>query len=379
VVSFPFMTGDEFLFVNKLPGTSQYLIGLASGKIFTYEGLTATEIKGEAAEYLLTNVVTTGKWVNDDQIAIGTLSGGVVFINPKTGSTQQIINYYTGLPDNEVFALMTDKNQGVWVAHDYGFTRIAPYLPFRTFNHYPGLSGNLLCAYSDATRVNVGTSVGLFKLNKEEIYSEETYFVTRLREMTTDEEKIERKKSRKGLFGFLKKNKDKVEEEKEPEKKSAVKKVVEKKTRKVLQALDYAYKKVDGIEGKVTHLMNLEGELIAGGVGGVYSINGLESTEIISSPIRAVFHSPTLDQLLVSTYNDRVRTLKKNKNVWEETYLLDTLRTYVGNIFEDHVQNIWLCGRADVVKVELIDGQVSTVSSVPFSTPVLDETMGFSL
>ncbi len=378
--SLSFLESDELLFVDKLANSSQYMIGTSSNKLFSYSSSKTYEIKSEDAGYLQDNVVVGGRWVNDKLIAIGTLSGGVVFINPGTGVTEQIINYYTGLPDNEVFALMTDLNQGVWVGHDYGFTRIAPYLPFRTFNHYQGLSGNLLTAYSDNDQVYIGTSVGLFKLNKEETYSEETYYVTRLKKTTAEEEKTERKKSRRGLFGFLKKNKDKeannTDEKSEQEK--GVKKVVEKRTRKVLEALDYVYKKVDGIEGKVTHLMNVEGKLLAAGVGGVSEIHGMTATPVLSTPVRTIFYSPTLKQLLVSTYNDRVRTLRNDSKGWEETFLLDTLRAYVGNIFEDHVQNIWLCGRADVVKVELLEGNVSTISSVPFASTVLDETMGFA-
>ncbi len=43
---------------------------------------------------------------------------------------------------------MVDKSQGIWAAHEYGFTRVSPYLPYRSFGHYPGLAGNLLCATS---------------------------------------------------------------------------------------------------------------------------------------------------------------------------------------------------------------------------------------
>ncbi|MBX2941098.1 MAG: hypothetical protein KF860_02025 [Cyclobacteriaceae bacterium] len=375
-----FLVGDELLFINRLANSSHYLIGTSSNRLFSYTSAQVREIKGEDAGYLQDNVVVAGRWVNEKLIAIGTLSGGVIFINPETGTTEQIINYYTGLPDNEVFALMTDLNQGVWVGHDYGFTRIAPYLPFKTFNHYQGLSGNLLTAYSDKDQVYVGTSVGLFKLNKEEIYAEETYYVTHLRKTTREEEKAEQKKSRRGLFGFLKRNRDKEEDQGDEKSKQGkgVKKVVEKRTRKVLEALDYAYKKVEGIEGKVTQLMSVDGKLLAAGVGGIFEIKGMKSTPVLSTPVRTIFYSPTLKQLLVSTYNDRVRTLRNNSERWEETFLLDTLRAYVGNIFEDPIQNIWLCGRADVVKVELVDGKISTISSVPFESTVLDETVGFT-
>lgn len=382
--AFSFLNGDDLLFVDKLAGSTQYLVGTASNGVFVHSDKGTNEVFIKDRSYLETNVVITGRWVNEKLIALGTLSGGVLFINPQTGTTEEIINYYTGLPDNEVFSLMTDRNQGVWVGHDYGFTRIAPYLPFRTYNHYPGLSGNLLTAYSDSSHVYAGTSVGLFKLNKEEVYGEETYFVTRLKKTASTsaiEENEERTKSRKGLFGFLKRNKSKEEpkQEDKPPSKDEVKKVVEKRTRKVLEALDYAYKKVNGIEGKVIQIINVEDKLLTAGVAGVFEINELEATPLLNVPVRTIFYSPTLNQLLVSTYNDRVRTFQSTDNGWEETHLLDTLRDYVGDIFEDNAQNIWLCGRADVVKVELLEGEVSTISHVPFVTSILDETMGFSL
>lgn len=381
-------SGEELLFEDQLHGTNKYLVGTGSGKIFIQENNIATELMVKEPEYLLNHVAVMGSWVNERLIALGTLSGGVIFINTETGKTEEIINYYTGLPDNEVFAMMTDRDQGVWVSHDYGFTRIAPYLPFRTYNHYPGLAGNLLSAYSEGNQVYVGTSVGLFKLNQEEIYSEETYFVTRTKSAAKQpvesqkEVETDQKKSRKGLFGFLKRNKKSEEEIKTADpksEKSGSTTIREKRTRRVLQSLDYAYKKVEGVDGKVTDLMKVNDRLLASGVGGVFEINELKAKPIITEPVRALYFSNTLNQLFISTYNDRVRTLQTTESDWDETHLIDTLRGFVGNIFEDRNQNVWLCGRADVVKVEFIDGAVSTISHVPFTAPVLDETIGFSL
>lgn len=390
---FEFLAGEDVLFSERPTGVETFLIGTTSGRLFTFDGKDGVEIQCQDREFLQNNVVIAGRWVNEDLIAIGTLSGGVIFINPKTGATEEVINYYTGLPDNEVFAMMTDRNQGVWVAHDYGFTRIAPFLPFRTYNHYPGLSGNLLSAYSDQEMVYVGTSVGLFTLVKEEVYTDETYYVTRLQktqsskksepQQVQQEDKTETKKSRKGLFSFLKRNKGKETEEEETQEQAdqpgTTRKITVKKTRRVLQSLSYVYKKVEGISGKVTNLTKVNGKLLAAGIGGVFQIDSLTSKEVLTAPVRTLFFSPSLNQLLVSTYNDKVRTLVYEDDNWRETFSLDTINQYVGNIFEDHLKNIWLCGRAEVIKIETVDGAVTSTSSVPFSSPVLDETMGFVL
>src|SRR5262249_36542945 len=138
---------------------------------------------------------------------------------------------YTGLPDNEVYALLGDNKESIWVAHDYGFTRIAPFQPFRTYNHYPGLEGNLLCAYSAADGgVYVGTSLGLFRLVKDEVYEEEEYFITKQKKVVTaaaDDDKKDVavnqvKKARRSLFGFnKKKDRKKKEEAPKPQEKPA--------------------------------------------------------------------------------------------------------------------------------------------------------------
>ena len=386
ITSLDFLNGEELLF--SAPLQDRYLIGTTSGRVFVYSGGKATEINLEGSEYLRNNVLANGLWINDNLIALGTLGGGILFAHPSSGVTEEITNYGTGLPDNEVYAMMVDRNQGVWVAHDYGFTRIAPYVPLRTFNHYPGLAGNLLSAYTFNDRVYVGTSLGLFLLQRQEVYEDEVYYVARTPrgqtkvEQTETTDKVE--KSRKGLFGFLKRGKK--EEKKEldvinnrPAEVVRPAATLEKRTRKVLRGLQYGYRKVDGINGKVTQLAEVNNTLMAAGVAGIFLVDDLTSTPLMASPVRSFFFSRSLQQLLVSTYAGRVHTLIHNQGSWTETHLLDTLRQYVTNIFEDNVENIWLCGRAEVIKVELIDGAIVSTGSVPFASTVVDESLGFAL
>jgi ligand-binding sensor domain-containing protein len=138
-----FSTDDEILFATTYQNTA--LIGLANGKIFICrENLIPHEVHLEDQTYADASVIVSACWVNRDLFVVGTLRGGMIFVNATTGKTQQIINYATGLPDNEVYAMMSDNSQSIWSAHEYGFTRVSPYLPFRSFSHYTGLQGNLL-------------------------------------------------------------------------------------------------------------------------------------------------------------------------------------------------------------------------------------------
>lgn len=394
----------EILFSHALAGSRKTLVGTSANRLFIYESKFINEITVNDIEYLNSNVLVSGAWVNESLIGLATLRGGVIFINPQTGETQEITNYYTGLPDNEVYALLGDNRESIWVAHDYGFTRIAPFQPFRTFNHYPGLEGNLLCAYSKpADGVYVGTSLGLFKLVKDEVYEEEEYFVTKKKKVTVTEPEEKEdvavnqvEKARRSLFGFNRKKDRKKQEEvqKQKDEEANQKKVKagakgketktstintrERRTRKVLKSLQYKYAKVQGINGKVTHLIDVQGQLMAAGLGGVFIINELTATTLTPEPVRSIFLSPSLKQLFVSTYNEEIKSYKGSEGNWQETHMLDSLQEYVSYMFEDKLQNIWLCGRTGVIKVEMIDNEITNTEHVPYIKPSIDETVGLA-
>lgn len=389
-------SAGEILFSHALTGTRKTLIGTSADRVFVYESGFFKEVIIKDVEYLQSNVLVSGAWVSESLIGLATLRGGVIFVDPNTGETKEITNYYTGLPDNEVYALLGDNKESIWVAHDYGFTRIAPFQPFRTFNHYPGLEGNLLCAFSASGEgVYVGTSLGLFKLVKDEVYEEEEYFVTRKKKVVTNEPESEKEevavanqveKARRSLFGFRKKNKKKDEPppktEAAPDKKSTTKTTTvntrERRTRKVLKSLQYKYVKVQGINGKVTHLLNVEGQLMAAGLGGVFIINDISSVVLTTEPVRSIFLSPSLKELFVSTYNEEIKSYSGNGSNWRETHMLDSLQEYVSYMFEDKLQNLWLCGRSGVIKVEMIDNQITNTIHVPYLKPSIDETVGLA-
>lgn len=393
-------SAGEIIFSHALTGTRKTLLGTSADRVFVYESGFFSEITVKDVEYLHSNVLVSGAWVSENLIGLATLRGGLIFINPTTGETQEITNYYTGLPDNEVYALLGDNKESVWVAHDYGFTRIAPFLPFRTFNHYPGLEGNLLCAYSSAEEgVYVGTSLGLFKLVRDEVYEEEEYFVTKKKRVTVADETHEEEqpvvanqveKARRGLFGLGRK-KDKKKQEAEPPKEQPAAKekgktqktttvnTRERRTRKVLKSLQYKYVRVNGINGKVTHLLNVQGQLMAAGLGGVFVIKDQTASALTVDPARSIFLSPSLKQLFVSTYNEEIKSYKNDGDRWQETHMLDSLQEYVSYMFEDKLQDLWLCGRTGVVKVEMIDEKITNTEHVPYLKPSIDETVGLAV
>ncbi len=335
------------------------LLGVAGGRLFLASSSGLREINLADRDMVVHNGPVSAAWISEDLVAIGTLRGGVIFINPQTGATQEITNFYTGLPDNEIFALLADRNQGLWVSHDYGFTRIAPYLPFRSYSHYPGLEGNLLCSKTFKGQTYVGTTIGLFILERKDVYED---VVLSSRNST----KVPEVKSKKGLFSFLRRNKP------EP--------IVtdNKSTKRVLKSIGYEYKRLMGIDGKVTQLLESDDQLLAAGIFGLYSVNGKKISSITQAPLRSVYQSKALGQLFASTLEDEVKSFAKGARGWQESHLLDTLDDYVSYIFEDKLQNIWLCGRTSAIKVETVDGVITAVENVPFANPAIDESVGLA-
>lgn len=318
---------SNLLFSIPSPSGEAFLIGTRDNRIFILRGGELKEVKPNQSDFLSHHMLADGVWVSEGELALGTLRGGVIFVDVSSGSIEAIVDYSNGLPDNEVFSMMKDKNGGVWVAHEYGFTRIATRLPFRSFHHYPGLKGNLLCVRPFQDNIYVGTTLGLFVL--------------------TQKDQDQKERNRKG----------------------------EKKT----TYRSYGYQQIPSVEGKVNQLTEIDGTLYSYGVGGVYEVSGQNARLIISEPVRNVYLSPSINQVLVSTVNDQVRSFIPARAGWRETHLFDTLKNYFSYAFEDKLENIWLCGSTMVYKVEVEDNQVIEVIGYPIQNPTEDEVLGLAL
>src|SRR5258706_6900949 len=170
--NFPWADNISIEFSASSPVSNFTLLSVSGGRLFLSSTSGLREINLMDKDFLIHNIPIAAAWLNEELIAIGTLRGGVIFINPQTGVTQEVTNFYTGLPDNEIYALLVDRHHGLWVAHDYGYSRIAPSLPFSSYSHYLGLEGSLLCAKTFQGQSYVGTTLGLFSLVKQDVVEE---------------------------------------------------------------------------------------------------------------------------------------------------------------------------------------------------------------
>lgn len=369
---------------------STYVIGTSDNRVYTCSrDLKLVQVPVHDQPYADANVVVSGTWVNRQLLALGTLRGGVMLINPITGDRNQIIDYSTGLPDNEVFSLMADANQNIWVAHEYGFTQISPSLPFRTFSYYAGLEGNLLCAYSYRNDVYVGTSLGLYKLSREEVFDDVvTYVDIEVTPGTGSKEKMQTQEQvddatpskRRGFFNFLRRNREKnkqgetIEEDSGKEARDPnVRR--ERRIERVLRSSQYVFKKVEGIDAKISHLVGLNGKLIAAGLEGVFEIRDVAAERILHSPTRYVYASGKKNTIIASTYDDEIWSLAWDHG-WRQMNLINSLGDQIDYIFEGSDNEWWFCGLDRIYRLQLNGTGIDRLQTIELTNPNFDKTVG---
>jgi hypothetical protein len=399
------------LFAKPIPGKEQYLIGTTKNQLFIWESNSYELLTLE--DFDLANVVLTNGLVVDRSTAVlSTELDGCIFINLESGAVIEEVNYSTGLPDNEVYEIEIDPNLGVWVVQEYGFTRIAYNLPAKSFEHYPGLNGNLLAVQEVDGKLYVTTSTGLFFLKEKRNYRERVHYVPKTNKRknekyvqkpedpVVEETQAVSGKRKKGIFGFLKKkdpptSKEKVSVEaraeetksenkdlpkvkdanersgffgfirrKEPKKQE--KKELKQYVRRVyreLESVGYEFEKIQGIHAKCRQLVPFRDRLLVSTNRGLYELIDTSAVLISSLEARYIFKPPESDNLIIANELNEIHSLRLFNNVWEEYPLIPGFNAYIEHINEDLNQNLWLAGSENVYKVAFFNFDSTSIET----------------
>ncbi len=134
-----------------------------NGDFFAFDGEDYSVFSEELNEYLKENYPVSGK-ILGNKIVIATLNGGAVIVDIESKKIINTIQYFNGLPSDEVNALTMDKFNGIWLAHPSGVSRASLDIPIKEFHHYPGLKGIPESVLHHNDTLFVGTNEGLFYL-----------------------------------------------------------------------------------------------------------------------------------------------------------------------------------------------------------------------
>lgn len=157
---------EERILFNFRLDSLRTLVGTESDRLLIVSGKKTEEVFGPVRNYARENFLSDGVRLSDTTFAISTLAGGIMVIDSRELRTIYTYSYRTGLPDNEIAAVCTDMNGGLWMSHEFGLSRIDLRQPVMEFSTYPGLEGNVQTAIYHRGQLYVGTSSGLYQLGE---------------------------------------------------------------------------------------------------------------------------------------------------------------------------------------------------------------------
>lgn len=396
------LSSERILF--NLPfSDNNTIIGTDSNRLFLFNGISLKKYNIKFEKYLSENQLVDGGELTDSLFVLSTISGGAIIVDKISGDAKYTINYQTGLPDDEIFAIGKDGSGALWLSHGYGISRVNYNLPILDFKAYPGTEGRLIDMQIFDSTLYVATTQGLFYLDtltniKEiEIYSKERVRVKNRRtpenvknpdpvvivEKTPDKKKsaferrIERKKKR-----LLKKQKAKeelietpVEKKKTPEKKPIITRK-KYKTRTVKQkkyyyeSLGYVFKKTKGIDFKCRQLVAYNDHLLVASINGLYVIHNNKTdtllqniyvNQISRSSNKNVFYIATEQGVIMLKYRNGKWIMNKNVNPigFDDNVL---------TVIEEDNRNLWMASNDMIYKLVIsnsLEGKIIGVYDLP--------------
>ncbi|MBN2520092.1 MAG: SpoIIE family protein phosphatase [Bacteroidales bacterium] len=331
---------EQIIFDSQFD-SSNNLLGLSNNQLYIFDGKKIDPLKIEEQKYLNESILLYGLSLTDSSFSVSTLIGGIIIINKKTGKTIYSVNYSTGLPDDEIFAAAKDVNNGLWVSHALGISRIDMSVPILKFSHYPGIKGNLLSVVNFNNKIYVGSSEGVFYLDEVKDYKEKEVTIKVKQQIQQpkieepqptiiepDEDDTKGKRGRR-TKNFFNKLVQKVEEpvkyivSKEPDKEASSKRQVSKtvyQKKKILefQAVSHMYKEISGLDDKCKQILIFHNKIIVAGNNGIYEIINNKSKQIVPNRyINRITPSQITDNRLYACTNQGLIILNLINNNWE--------------------------------------------------------------
>ncbi len=139
------------------------LIGTFSHGFFLFDGKTITPFPTSADTFVRQNKLYSGAALTDGYIALGTQRGGLGIMD-GSGNLVQIINHDSGLQDESVWFVCTDRQDGIWLALNSGISRIEMPAPVSYFTKSEGLDGVVEKIVRHNGRLYTATSRGIYIL-----------------------------------------------------------------------------------------------------------------------------------------------------------------------------------------------------------------------
>ncbi len=340
------------------------LLGTKDSQLHVFDGKKMVPFKFESQAYIRHCHLENGLSLPNDRLALGTRLGGVLIVNKNSRETEEVINFQTGLADDEILSMGLDAQIGLWLGHGQGVSRVDLQMPLRLFSTYNGLEGNVSTSYHTGDTLYVGTSQGLFYLKKMEDYQEVKRNLRKKPTTQWVQVKVYEPKEKTKVGKLIKK----VFGKKQPEMQAKYKWVPQTVTQEMpkdappektpeniyaLQSIAYAYRPIAGIRGKVQRVLPVSKDemLVASNVG-LYRLRALDVDTLIADvQVFAILPDQKNEQKFwLATEKGLYQIHKTSEGVWKKKIVFDPGEILLAmHWFQGY---LWLSGDKNVYRVD---------------------------
>lgn len=149
------------------PTAEKILIGTRENGLFLYDGATCQPFVTAADAYLRANEIAHGGVLSNGTLVLGTSKGGAVFLDPA-GRGLQVLNETTGLRDNAVYSVFTDRQDALWLTLSRGIVRVETPSPLSVFGNPTEYNGDGGRVFRHRAALYLSkTAKGLFVLRRQ--------------------------------------------------------------------------------------------------------------------------------------------------------------------------------------------------------------------
>jgi hypothetical protein len=287
------------------------LIGTNDNQLYFFNGnkFKPFSNRTEVRDFLNENILWNGFDFSEEYFAINTLTGGCVIIDKVYGKVKYNINYMTGLPDDEIYAMALDNNNALWMAHPHGISSCELDLSIRNYSPYPGIYGNINDVILRNRRVYVASNNGV-------------YILTGMGDVSKKGNSAkEKKKKRKGFSS-------------------------KKKKTPTTHSLVHKFFPVIGLSDKCKQLYEHESKILAISDYGLYEITDSLAKQLLKDIyINSLWQDKDTNVLYAASLKG-IQLLSheydpvKKKTNWEKEQLFETISQAVYSVIQDKDGNL---------------------------------------
>ncbi|MCU0429704.1 MAG: hypothetical protein MUF42_06995 [Cytophagaceae bacterium] len=388
---------DYVLFSLSVGATD--IIATANSRLYSWNNAKLSVLPVQDSMHLKQGQLTDGILLHSGAMLLSTVKAGCLLIHPSTGKTITLLHLFSGLPDNEIYAIGNDQSGGAWIAHEYGLSRMDSELPYRCFSNFVGLEGHINNVQWHGNQLYVGTNEGIF-LAAPKSYQVNTVATYKLQkksftlvsddapimnESIAEKTRQQRKKNLLQIFHRKKNPKDQDKKNSEPAKEeknvnapaSPVAPFSQNKSiiKSGSQLASFEYKKLETPELKCEQMMVYDNQLWAGTNRGIFLINGDKVINIGSDNIKHLYGSEQNKIMYAGTSEGSVLAYVKSGNQWVKQSLFDFVKQPISSIVEDDAGNLWLSGTDKLYKVRVVGSVVDDIEEFSVENPFSDNIM----